>query len=357
MQDIIRQFGFSPERFRIRKFGSGLINHTWKVYNDEEAYILQRINDKVFKYPHRISANIRKIDHYLKANYPSYLFVSPLQLADGSSLVQTADKGYFRVFPFVAQSVTINTVENETEAFEAACQFGRFTRLLADFPITELALTLSDFHNLELRAQQFRQAREHADSERLLKAASWIDQALRYEDISDAYTEIVRNKLLPQRVIHHDTKISNVLFDPHQKGLCVIDLDTVMPGYFISDVGDMMRTYLSPANEEEKDFSRISVRGDYFRAIVSGYLSEMGEVLTLAEKERFVYGGKFMIYMQAIRFLTDYLNGDSYYGAAYPDHNLVRAGNQFTLLERYLEQEETFEQLVDTLYAANIQHE
>src|SRR5206468_9716554 len=132
------------------------------------------------------------------------------------------------------------------------------------------------------------------------------------------------NPLFRQRVTHHDTKISNVLFNEQDKAVCVIDLDTVMPGYFISDVGDMMRTYLSPTSEEEKDFAKINVREEFFEAIVTAYLSEMKGQLTEIEKSHFIYAGKFMIYMQAIRFLTDHLNNDLYYGARYEGHNLIR---------------------------------
>jgi Ser/Thr protein kinase RdoA (MazF antagonist) len=155
------------------------------------------------------------------------------------------------------------------------------------------------------------------------------------KSIVDEY-EVCKTRL-KTRCTHHDTKISNVLFDEFNKGLCVIDLDTVMPGYFISDVGDMMRTYLCPVSEEEKDFSKITVRKDFYDAIVNGYLSEMGAELSDIEKIYFHDAGKFMIYMQAIRFLTDHLNDDIYYGAKYPGHNFIRAGNQITLLQRLME--------------------
>jgi hypothetical protein len=133
-----------------------------------------------------------------------------------------------------------------------------------------------------------------------------------------------------------------VLFDKNGKGLCVIDLDTVMPGFFISDVGDMMRTYLSPTTEEETDFSKIAIRRGVYDAIVSGYLLHMNEALTAEEKEKFFYAGTFMIFMQALRFLTDYLNDDIYYGAKYPEHNFNRAGNQVVLLERLIEMQNAF---------------
>jgi Ser/Thr protein kinase RdoA (MazF antagonist) len=160
------------------------------------------------------------------------------------------------------------------------------------------------------------------------------------------FQAIQSSELFKIRVTHHDTKISNVLFDQYDKGICVIDLDTVMPGYFISDVGDMLRTYLSPVSEEEKDFSKIQARDEYFTAIVEGYLSYMSIDLNAEELRHFVYSGMFMIYMQAIRFLTDHLNNDVYYGAAYEGHNFIRAKNQITLLTRLKEKEACFNELV-----------
>ena len=165
-------------------------------------------------------------------------------------------------------------------------------------------------------------------------------------NILEQYEKIKSNPDFKLRVTHHDTKISNVLFDENDNGLCVIDLDTVMPGFFISDVGDMMRTFLSPASEEEKELDKIIVREDFFRAILEGYLSEMKNELSKEEIAHFVYAGKFMVYMQAIRFLTDYINDDVYYGARYTGHNLVRALNQITLLKRLTEKEQRFDQIV-----------
>ncbi len=151
------------------------------------------------------------------------------------------------------------------------------------------------------------------------------------------------------RVVHHDAKINNVLFDiGNDAGLCVIDLDTVMPGYYISDVGDMLRTYLSPVSEEESDLSRIVIREEYFREIAKGYLGEMQLSLSLEEKQYFVYAGKFAIYMQALRFLTDYLYDDIYYSTKYRNQNLIRANNQITLLQRYMEKEDRLNEILNS---------
>jgi thiamine kinase-like enzyme len=151
--------------------------------------------------------------------------------------------------------------------------------------------------------------------------------------IVDMYAYILKDPYFKKRVTHHDTKISNVLFNQEGKGVCVIDLDTVMPGHFISDVGDMMRTYLPPANEEEKDLEKVQIRPEFYKAIIEGYRDQMGSQLSEKERSSFLYAGKFMIYMQAIRFYTDHLNNDAYYGARYEGHNLMRARNQVKLLE------------------------
>lgn len=230
----------------------------------------------------------------------------------------------------------MNVVTKAEEAYEAAKQFGKFSRLLADFDANRLNITIPDFHNLTLRYTQFERACELADLERLNAAQESIEFIIAHQGIVQTYQDLVNNPDIPLRVIHHDTKISNILFNADQEGLCVIDLDTVMPGYFISDVGDMMRTYLSIASEEETDLTKVSVRKDFFEAIHRGYMEEMSFVLSEAEKEYFNYAGKFIIYMQAIRFLTDFLQKDVYYGAKYPDHNINRAKNQIALLKAYL---------------------
>jgi len=175
---------------------------------------------------------------------------------------------------------------------------------------------------------------KQGNTDRIRIAKQLIDDLKNYAYIHTSFEKIQSNSNVKKRVMHHDTKISNVLFDDCGKGIAIIDLDTVMPGYFISDVGDMKRTYLSPANEEDKDFSKIEIRDDFFRGIVHGYVSSMGNELTGAEHDLILYSGQFIIYMQAIRFLADYFNNDSYYEVKYEDNNLVRAGNQLCLLKQ-----------------------
>lgn len=335
---VLQNYGIDENECIIQPFGSGLINNTWDVKRNEEHYILQRINHTIFKQPEDIDENITAIDEYLKKNYPGYLFVASIKTKAAKSIIKTGD-GYFRLFPFVKDSHTIDVATNPAQAFEAAKQFGAFTKKLSGFKAAQLKITLPDFHNLTLRYRQFENALLTGNAVRIAASETAIALLQKHKTIADDFEKIKQHTGFKIRVTHHDTKISNVLFDEKDRGLCVIDLDTVMPGYFISDVGDMMRTYLSPVSEEEKDFGKIEIRKEYLDAIINGYLSEMKDELTGKEKQAFLYAGKFMIYMQALRFLTDHLNNDVYYGAKYEGHNFVRAKNQLVLLEKLMETE------------------
>jgi len=330
----------------IQSFGSGLIHNTWKISDNSKEYILQRINHQVFKNPSFIAHNVTAIASWLEKNHPEYFFVAPLTAKNAESILHIPNEGYFRLFPFVKDSHTHDTAQTPQQAFEAARQFGSFTRVLNGFPVGNLKITLPDFHNLSFRYSQFEEAVRSGNQSRITEAEKIIQYLCSHNDILSTYQQIISNKDFKLRVTHHDTKINNVLFDKNEKGICVIDLDTVMPGYFISDVGDMMRTYLSPVSEEEKNFDKISIRENFFYAIARGYLEEMGKELSQAEIDHFVYSGMFITYMQALRFLTDHLNNDRYYGASYPGHNYVRAMNQVTLLQRLLEKQAELQNMV-----------
>lgn len=339
LNDILPQFHISSAAV-IEPFGTGLINRTWRVQTGKEEYILQRINEKVFKNPEAIAGNIENIQSYLAKQHPEYFFVAPVRSKNGQTMVGDAEKGFYRLFPFVQGSRSFDVVQNPDQAFEAARQFGLFTRVLSKFPAESLQITLPGFHDLSARYAQFRQAVSAGNQARRSQAQAEINFLEERSHLVGTFEEIRKSGVFRTRVTHHDTKISNVLFDAANKAICVIDLDTVMPGYFISDVGDMLRTYLSPVSEEEQDLSRIEVREDYFSAILEGYLSEMYGELNEEEIRHFVYAGMFMIYMQALRFLSDYLTNDLYYGAAYEGHNYVRAQNQVTLLKRLEEKKD-----------------
>ena len=336
-RDVLDEYRINSQA-TVTPFGSGLINNTWIVNDAGQKYILQKINDNVFREPGAIAFNIEYLARYLKKHHPEYKFTEPVAALNGETLVHK-EKGYYRMFVFIENSHTIDVVETAEQAYEAAAQFGRFTSVFNGIDVHNLKITIPDFHNLSLRYQQFLVAIENGNPGRKRAANSLISTLRDHSSIVARYERISTGDNFLKRVTHHDTKISNVLFDENDRGICVIDLDTVMPGYFISDVGDMMRTYLSPVSEEETDFSRIEIREDFYVSIVNGYYSEMKDVLTDAERQHFFYAGCFMIYMQALRFLTDYLNNDIYYGEKYPDHNLVRAGNQAALLQHLLEKQ------------------
>ncbi|MBW8685508.1 aminoglycoside phosphotransferase family protein [Chitinophaga sp. B61] len=346
MQDILAAYGLEMAECHIQPFGSGLINATWKVSVADSHYILQRINHLVFSKPDLIAQNITTIGQYLQQHHPDYFFVQPVQTINKQEMYITAEGEYFRMQPFVENSHSHDVVNDIQLAYEAAKQFGRFTRLLSGIDVQTMQYPLPDFHNLTLRYQQFEQAIAAGNQERISAAREDIDTVRSYQRLTTIFEDIQQHPDFKIRVMHHDTKISNVLFNAAGEGLCVIDLDTVMPGYFISDFGDMMRTYLSPVSEEETDLSKVCVRTDYYKAIVQGYISEMGDELSSIEKEHLVYAGQFLVYMQAIRFLTDYFNNDRYYGAKYEHHNLLRARNQLTLLNSITQQEKTLSSVV-----------
>ena len=259
IKPILRAYGLDEKSLQIETFGSGLINHTWilskkspvesgkdsETSEESNNYILQRVNHAVFKKPRNIASNIRLIAASLKIHHPDYLFVAPVLTLKGAEMVYRKKEGYFRLFPFVSGSHSKDVVETPQQAFEAAVQFGRFTRLLAEVDMNQVKVTIPHFHDIELRYKQFLKAIKSGNKERIAQSDALIKTLLGYNDIVKTYTALKSDPEFKLRVTHHDTKISNVLFDEKDRGRCVIDLDTVMPGYFISDVGDMMRTYAS----------------------------------------------------------------------------------------------------------------
>ncbi len=345
INEVLPAYGCSPNSIVIA-FGNGLINDTWKVEDGSKNYILQRINTDIFKRPEFISENVHSIAKYLSIHYPDYFFLTPIKTLAGEDLVFSKGDGYYRMFPFVNNSHTIDVAENAHQTYEAAKKFGELTKLLAGFPAEKLKITLPDFHNLSLRYKQFVQAKRTGVKERIEKATELTEFLESQKHIVDEFEKIKTSKNFKLRVTHHDTKINNVLFSDEERGICIIDLDTLMPGYFISDVGDMIRTCVPCVNEEEKVISKIQIREQIFVALAEGYLNEMYNELSEEELNNFVYAGKFMIYMQALRFLSDYLNNDVYYGSVYEGQNFYRTANQVQLLKLLIDNEKKFSSIV-----------
>jgi len=334
MQEIFSLYGWKVNHYA--PIQQGLINSTYSIQTNKGGYILQCINHKVFKNPSAIDDNINAISSYLQKNNPSYLFTHLVPTLNGNTLVNW-EGGYYRAFHKI-EGYALSVLENENQVEQAAIQFAGFTSVLKNFEANQLKDTLTDFHNLNLRFHQFSEAIEKGNAQRINETKDAILFLVANKKYVDIYSAFTHHAEVKKRVTHHDTKISNVLFQKKEgieKAICVIDLDTVMAGYFISDVGDMCRTCLCTVSEEEKDLNKVVVDAAKWKALEKGYLYFMQDELSSFEKDHIFYGGQFMIYMQALRFLTDHLNNDIYYGAKYEGQNLVRTLNQIRLLEQY----------------------
>ncbi|WP_231427980.1 phosphotransferase enzyme family protein [Pedobacter sp. Leaf250] len=332
--EVLKAYGYTKENITITQIGTGLINRTYLLSPvlEDKKYILQNINTSVFKNPLAIANNLKAIADYLLLNYPKYLFIKPIPTITGEEMALVDDE-YWRMLPYIPNTVSLDVLSDPKQAFEAAKQFGKLSKLLNDFNASSLEPTIPGFHDLGLRYEQFTLALNQTNKQLKGLAKIEIDNALDHRYILDYYNSYTHRSDFPDRVMHHDTKISNVLLNAEAfQGICVIDLDTIMPGKFISDLGDMMRTYLCAFSENETDLSKIKIRLPYFEAMIKGYLSEMKNILTETEKELILFSGRYIIYMQALRFLTDFLNGNIYYPINYPTQNLDRAKNQFKLL-------------------------
>lgn len=336
MESIFEIYGW--EVISSQQLHQGLINNTYVVQTKSGDYILQTVNHTIFKNPADIDNNINQLGHYFKKHHPNYLFTQLISTPKGNTLIEWEGK-YYRAFHKI-DADALSLLETPHQAKEAASQFGQFTQLLNDFDIHSLKISLPNFHHLSLRYQQFAESIIHGDANRIHLSKEAILYLQSNKWIVDEYEKFIQHPDAKKRVTHHDTKISNVLFKKtteNEKAICVIDLDTVMPGYFISDIGDMCRTYLCKATEEEKNLNLVQIEVERWDQLKDGYLSHMKNELSNFELNHFVFAGQFMIYMQALRFLADYLNNDVYYGARYENQNYVRALNQIELLKRYNE--------------------
>lgn len=345
---ILEAYGFDANAIEVHQTGSGHINRTYLLsVTGKGKYILQSLNTQVFKDPEAIAQNIEAVATWLKDRHPAYLFPAPLPTLNGE-LMARHNGEYWRLMPYIPDTVAFDVLNEPKQAYEAAKQFGKLSRLLNDFDVSRLKPTIPGFHDLSWRYEQFTEALAHTSAAFKEQAQHEIETAQHYHFIVDYFRSFLRRGDFPDRVMHHDTKISNVLLrERSYEGVCVIDLDTLMPGKFISDLGDMMRTYLCAFSENERDLEKVKIRLPYFKAMMEGYLSEMADSLTETEKELLLFSGKYIIYMQALRFLTDYLNGSIYYPTAYPEQNLDRAKNQFKLLSELFSQEKILEDIIE----------
>lgn len=330
---VLSQFGFDPAHHSVEKTGSGHINYTYLVMGARSSWILQRINTNVFRQPEVIAANLRHAASHLTIHHPDYLFLAAIPTTSGAEMATDEEGHPWRLFPYIENTITIDKVDVPEQAFEAAKGFAGLTRKLDTIDTSLFQPTIPGFQDLGWRWQQLEQALAGATGERKKMASAEIGLAQTFSFLVDDYKRLTGNGLLKTRIVHNDTKINNILFDKTSgKAVCVIDLDTLMPGHFIYDLGDMVRTFVSPVSEEEKDVHKISFRKEMYEALLEGYRSEMQDCLSPVEQKAIPFAGMMMTYIMAIRFLADFLNGNIYYQIHYPEQNLVRAANQLKLV-------------------------
>ena len=352
---VAQQFEVDGKLSAVTHYGTGHINDTYCAVFHQEGRpvrtILQRINTAIFKNPAALMENISRVTAHvakkLEAEPDSHRRVLTLiPTRDGHAWHREEDGHCWRMYRFIEDAHTYDSVQSPQQAFQAAHAFGQFQSLLADLPAPRLQDTVPDFHNTPLRFAAFERAVAADAVNRAALAKSEIEFALARQSIAG----VLLSAGLPERVTHNDTKLNNVLFDDVTgEALCVIDLDTVMPGLSLYDFGDMVRTATSPAEEDELDLAKVSMQFPMFEALVRGYLSTAGGFLTKEEKQHLAFAGRLLAFEQGIRFLADHLAGDPYYKVHRPGHNLDRCRTQFKLLQSIEQQEEAMDQLVNGL--------
>lgn len=363
LTDIINGFDISAEVNDIQPLGKGLINDTYLVKTEGDApdYVLQRINDSIFKNPELLQRNIDAVTGHIRKKLEAAgeddidrKVLRFINAKDSDKSFLEKDGKFWRLSVFIPDTKTLDIIDEET-SYCTGKAFGNFESMLSDIDV-ELGETIPDFHNMELRMSQLIEAIDNDTFCRLDPPEEGDGRIVRVGDTDhseeiydmleneiDEYgaemckaEQMFRDGILPKRICHCDPKVNNILFDKDGKILCVIDLDTVMPSFVFSDFGDFLRTAANTAAEDEQDTSKVSFRMDIFKAFARGYVESAKGFLTDIEKENLPFAACMFPFMQAVRFLTDYLNGDGYYKISYPDHNFVRAKSQMALFRSAL---------------------
>ena len=343
LRDIVARFDVSGTVKEIAPLGEGLINDTYIVHTEETAepdYVLQRVNHVVFPDVDMVMRNIRAVTTHIRKKLEEagtedidrkVLKFIPLK-DDADKLYCVVEGMYWRLMVFIPNAITKQAVNPESSR-AAGRAFGQFQAMLADIPV-ELGETIKDFHNMEFRLQQLHEMVEKDPVGRVSEPQvqeMLVEIEKRAEEMCKA-ERMGREGILPKRVCHCDTKVNNMMFDENDNVLCVIDLDTVMPNFIFSDYGDFLRTGANTVAEDCPDMDKVQFRRDIYEAFTEGYLESAGSFLLPVERENLPYAVALFPYMQCVRFLWDYLNGDKYWKCQYPTHNFVRANNQLHLL-------------------------
>lgn len=340
LNDIVSHFSTTGTISEITPLGTGLINDTYKVITteaDAPDYVLQRINHAIFQNVEMlqnniaaVTAHIRKILSEQGESDIDRKVLTFVEASNGKSYWHDGEN-YWRIMTFIPRAMTYEAVTPEY-SYYAGVAFGDFQAKLADLPET-LGETIPDFHNMEFRLKQLRDAVAANAAGRVAEMQYFLDEIEKRAQEMCKAERMGREGLLPKRICHCDTKVNNMMFDEDGKVLCVIDLDTVMPSFIFSDYGDFLRTGANTGEEDDKELSNVNFNMEIFKAFTKGYLEGAHAFLTPIEIENLPYAAALFPYMQCVRFLADYINGDTYYRIKYPEHNLVRTKAQFKLLQ------------------------
>lgn len=358
LEDAIYAFGFGQKCSYVKPFGEGHINETYAVYMQEEdgsdvpQYVLQRLNINVFKNPSQVMENIFGVTEFLRevireeGGDVDRETLSYIKTKSGETYFEDAQGQPWRCLHFISNSVCYQTVEEPEQFYQSAKSFGHFLKQLGNYPAESLHETIPQFHDTVKRFRDFAKAVKKDVKNRSRSCKQEIAFALEREEDCGVLMEQLNKGLLPLRVTHNDTKLNNILFDSDtDKGLCIIDLDTIMPGLAANDFGDSIRFGASTAEEDEKDLEKVHFDIHLYELYVKGYLEMAKDVLTPAEIESLPWGARLMTLECGMRFLADYLQGDVYFKTAYPEHNLVRARTQFKLVKEMEEQFEAMQEI------------
>jgi Ser/Thr protein kinase RdoA (MazF antagonist) len=339
--NILSHFNLSEKPIEATPFGNGHINDTLKVKTEsgQDKYILQRINHHIFTDVSRLTGNILTVTSHIRKKLSEKgesdmdrKTLTFLSASDGKYYYFDGEN-YWRVCLMIPNSKSLESLTPEL-ACEAGEAFGDFQSMLADIPEGVLGETIPNFHNMEFRLQQFQEALRLNAAGRMDEVKDLIGEIEKRAEAMCIQEKLYREGKLKKRINHCDTKINNILFDEKtNEVLCVIDLDTVMPGFVLSDIGDFIRTGCNAGLEDDENLDNVYVKMDVFKAYAQGYLKKAKSFLTPQEISMLPYGGRLLTYMQTVRFLTDYINGDTYYKIHHPKHNLQRTRAQFKLLQ------------------------
>ena len=345
---LSQQFGLDQEKATMKPIGSGHINTTMLLTNKQHSVVVQKLNTDVFPNPEHLVANARAIEQHLtkKAESNAYdlKIIKHLPTTSGSFLVKINGE-VWRALEFIGKSYSEDVVSCPEKAQTAANAFGQFAQALSDFDAQVLHHVIPDFHNLAMRIAAFNDKLEADSQNRAEKCQEEIAFCQAQFGLADELESIYGS--IPLRPCHNDTKINNMLFCKETDGArSVIDLDTCMPGYWLFDFGDMVRTFCSPEEEDSTNLDNVRVREEIFAALVKGYVAPLENELTPEEKQSFLLGAKVMPFMIGLRFLTDYLDGDNYFATKHSEHNLQRAKNQFKLYQDVVAKKALLEKLI-----------